>query len=169
MTRTLHRGDKIHFDPSLSVTAGADGLFKTPRLHCKVMAVDTLKIEEPAIALNLWSIQGEDGSAFWLVEDKPAGLWFLLRLVGETRHPGGMPAWLEGEEYAVSTSPDSAIPFGYYSPPMLGQLADDELLLRVYVRPVDDTEEFLWVVLRNNVTLEHWVGIVIDPAQILPG
>lgn len=48
-------------------------------------------------------------------------------------------------------------------------MATDNLLLRIYVRTTAEAEEFLWILLKNDVVQEYWVGIVIDPAQILPG
>jgi hypothetical protein len=162
-------GDHIRFDPSLSVMLSSESLFKTPRVPGRISRVEPLHLEEPAMTLPSWQIDGEDGSVFLLVEDKAANLWFLLRLMAESSHPGGMPAWVEQDDYAVAAPGGQTLAFDYYSPPMLGRLAGDNLLLRVYIRPVEDSEEFLWVILRNDTRLEHWIGIVIDPAQLLPG
>ncbi len=164
-----NNGDRVRFDPSLSVAVDPGALFKTSRVSGRINRVSRLDIEEPAGSFPLWQIEMDDDSAFMLLEDKPANLWFLLRLMGESRHPGGMPDWLEQDEYSVSVPSGQLVAFGYYSPPLLARLDGDDLLLRIYVRTTADSEEFLWVILKNDVVLEHWIGLVIDPAQILPG
>ncbi len=171
MNRTLHKGDQIRFDPTLSVTINPDALFKTPRVHCKVTGDDALNFIDEPISIRSWELQGDDGSLFWLMEDKTetTDVWFLLRLVGESEHDQRMPDWLTGETYDVATPTGTVVPFGYYSPAIMAKQGEDDLLFRAYVRPVGDTEEFLWIVLRNDAIVQHWVGVVIDPAQILPG
>ncbi|MBM3203072.1 hypothetical protein FJZ55_04105 [Candidatus Woesearchaeota archaeon] len=162
-------GDRVRFDPSLSVVVAADGLFKTTRVSGRIDRVNQLALEDSAGSFPVWHIEADDGSAFMLVEDQPANLWFLLRLMGESRHGGGMPEWLEQDDYSVSLPSGQSVPFGFYSPPLLARMETDNLLLRIYVRTTAEAEEFLWILLKNDVVQEYWVGIVIDPAQILPG
>lgn len=169
MKHVWHKGDRIHFDPALSVTTHPTALFKTPRVHCTVTNQDDLYIEDDDVTLASWQLEGDDGSVFWLVDDKPSELWFLLRLVAETDHTGQEPAWMKGEEYGIATPTGAFIQFGHYSPVLIAQHGQDLLLLRIYVRAIEDSEEFLWIMLQNDDCLQHWVGVVIDPAQILPG
>jgi hypothetical protein len=175
MIENLIVGGRVRFDPALTVTLGASALFQAPRTVCKVEKNETLRVDDPLLELGLWSLAGEDGSHLLLVRDQQADLWFLLRLVAEARHSGGEPVFLYSDDYAVVTpnSGGSEVTYGSYSDPLLAEVRSSPwdtpvmLLFRVYVRQVEETDEFLWVVLQNDVKLLHYVGVIIHPSQVL--
>ena len=173
MIETLKTGDRLHFDPSLSVTVGSEGLFQVPRVVFTVGRVEKFRVEEPAIELSSWQLTGEDGSHLLLIRDKQADLWFLLRLVAEERHSGNEPAFLGGDDYPVAGPGGKQTVYGFYSDPMVAEARQspwaepDFLLMRVFVRPVDGSDEFLWIMLRNDQELQHYLGVIIHPAQVM--
>ncbi|MGI9213009.1 MAG: hypothetical protein ACR2HF_11105 [Methylococcaceae bacterium] len=161
--------DRIHFDPALSVSVDDYALFATPRVSCQIDRADLLHLEGASTPLNVWPITGDNGSAFLLMEDVPEATWFLFRLMAESRHDHSEPDWLKQDDYAVTTPTGQLAQFSFYSSPLLARLGADDVLMRFYTRTVADTEEFLWIILKNDEWVEHWVGIIINPAQILPG
>ncbi|MDD5037685.1 MAG: hypothetical protein PHE55_23390 [Methylococcaceae bacterium] len=167
-------GEEVRFDPTLAVHVVGSEVFEGPKRVQQVKEMGKIRLLESSSELYFWRLEGEDGGRFMLIEDGPAELLFLLRLVAEAPHQGEEPDFLSLAEYSINTGTSETV-YGHYSDPLLAEAwnskagRNDQVLLRVFVRRIDETsEEFLWIWLANDRQLSYFVGVIIDPAQILP-
>ncbi len=166
--KNLNKHDRIHFDPALSVPAGQDGLFLTPRVPCTVTDVGQMVLGNHEAFINSWCIRGDDGSEFWLLDDEKQEERVLLRLVAEAPHEGRQePEWIHFNEYDIAHPAGGTVRYNLFSGGTIVELGSDLLLIRIFTRKVEDDDEFLWVALRNDDVVEYWIGVHVEPSQIL--